>query len=75
MEYETLRESALRFDSEHQSAGMGVFILRGMAGWIDALPLLIHVTTEGRGTVCDQPQRPEIIHILADMIISCGGVR
>ncbi len=78
-QYETLRESALRLDSTPRpAAGLGVFVLRGMAGWLDVLPALVSspVVNHPQGTPSDvagSSGRSELVHVLADMVASCVG--
>lgn len=81
-QYETLRESALRLDSTpHPAIGLGVFIIRGMIGWLRALPSLVSQRIEydrsAKQSDWSMPVgRSELVSVLADMVISStGGLR
>lgn len=45
-QYEQLRASMISTDEELHTPGYGVFLLRGMLGWIKAVPALAPTTEE-----------------------------
>lgn len=76
--YEGLRASVVHTDqTEIHASGFGVFMLRGMIGWIKALPTFKH--TSVRETKHIRPQlavissenHTDLVNILANMVISC----
>jgi len=79
--YEQLRESVLQTDATQVHVpGLGVFVLRGFMGWIKALS--VHEQTLKRDperTGIDSKsvihhKNPELVHILANMVLSCCEV-
>jgi hypothetical protein len=60
------------------AVGLTVFFLRGMAGWMDALPTLTacveappDVALHGVSVACKR--RSYLVYVLADMVLSCAG--
>ncbi len=80
-EYEHLRIAMIEPDKELPTPGYGVFKLRGMMGWIKALPVLKQTKEEeikytGNGLESSRIQSTNytsVVHILANMVISCFG--
>ena len=78
-QYETLRESALSLDSTPRPAvGLGVFIIRGMIGWLEALPSLVSQHGDNDWPAAQSGWsrsvgQSELVSILADMVISSTG--
>lgn len=78
-QYESLRKSALHFNTiQYPAMGLGVFVLRGMIGWIEALPSLISHHRENSVITNHNARlgangRSEFISILANMIVSSTG--
>ncbi len=78
-QYEQLRGSMNSSDEELQTPGYGVFLLRGMLGWIKAVPTLAPTQEKIRSTIEVSRIPPEnhnvVVNILANMVVSCMGGR
>jgi hypothetical protein len=82
-QYEQLRTSTISPDGELHTPGYGVFVLRGMLGWIKALPTLAPKPekepeyTRIGSTVKVSKIQPEnyssVVNVLANMVICCLG--
>jgi len=82
-QYEQLRRSAIQSYGELSTNGYGVFVLRGMVGWIKALPTIEPISEDGSipydiGVHVKPPSipsenYPDVVHILSNMVISCLG--
>ena len=76
--YEGLRASVVHTDqTEIHASGFGVFMLRGMIGWIKALPTF-KPTSVGETkhirpqlAVISSENHTDLVNILANMVISC----
>jgi len=84
-QYEQLRASMVSTDGELHTSGYGVFLLRGLIGWIKVLPALEPTPAEkseytGIGsTIKVSKIQPEnysgVVNVLANMVVSCiGGI-
>lgn len=81
--YEQLRASMIASDGELHTSGYGVFMLRGMLGWIKALPNLAPTPEEESeytgigftGDVSDilSENYTDVVNVLANMIVCCMG--
>jgi hypothetical protein len=70
-------------DGELHTSGYGVFLLRGMFGWIKAVPALTPTPEEksedtGTGTTIEvskiQPENyNSVVNVLANMVVCCVG--
>jgi len=70
-------------DGERHTSGYGVFLLRGMSGWIKAIPALAPIPEEkseytGTGTTIEvsniQPENyNSVVNVLANMVVGCMG--
>lgn len=76
--YERLRASVVHTDqSEIRAPGFGVFMLRGMIGWINTLPTIEPISVEetklikSNLTVISSENHTDLVNILANMVISC----
>lgn len=76
--YEQLRVARIKLDpTGSQAMGAGIFILRGMMGWIKVLSTLTPQTVEHtKDTWADPTMLPpenhsDMVNLLANMIISC----
>jgi hypothetical protein len=78
--YERLRQEVMSLEyAGGRASGLSVFLLRGMVGWMEVLSALEPVSAE----VMECPStaspevasesRPAIVHILANMVLSCLG--
>lgn len=82
-QYEQLRASMISTDGELHTPGYGVFLLRGMLGWIKAVPALaptpeeISEYTEIRSTIEVSKIQPEnyngVVNVLVNMVVCCVG--
>lgn len=80
-QYEQLRASMISTDEELHTLGYGVFLLRGMFGWIKAVPALAPTPekepeyTEIRSTIEVSKIQPEnyngVVNVLANMVVCC----
>ena len=76
--YERLRASVVHTDqSEIRAHGFGVFMLRGMIGWINTLSTIEPTSVEetkhikSNLTVISSENHTDLVNILANMVISC----
>jgi hypothetical protein len=64
-------------EEELHAPGYGVFLLRGMLGWIKVVPTLVLTQKEIRSTIEVSRTPPlkstAVVNILANMVISCMG--
>lgn len=75
----------ISLDEELHTPGYGVFMLRGMLGWIKALPILAPTPEEepeytGIGSTVEVSEIPsknytDVVNILANMVVCCLGGR
>lgn len=71
--YEALRANALDSAGVPRGPlGMGVFLLRGMLGWMHALPTLETfsdrpATNDAPGLILPEQTRSDLVYVLADM--------
>lgn len=82
-QYEQLRASMISTDGELHTPGYGVFLLRGMLGWIKAVPALAPIPEEiseytGIGSTIEvskiQPENYNgVVNVLANMVVCCIG--
>ncbi|MCD4846055.1 MAG: hypothetical protein K8R25_16375 [Methanosarcinales archaeon] len=82
-QYEQLRTSMVSPDGELHTPGYGVFILRGMLGWIKALPTFAPTPEKepeytGIGSTVEvskiQPENySNVVNVLANMVACCLG--
>jgi hypothetical protein len=82
-QYEQLRSSMISSDGELHTPGYGVFLLRGMLGWIKALPTLVPTPekeSENTGissTIDVSKIQTEnysgVVNVLANMVVCCIG--
>ena len=82
-QYEQLRASMISTDRELHTSGYGVFLLRGMFGWIKAVLALAPTPEEKseytgiRSTIKVSTIQPEnyssVVNILANMVACCIG--
>ncbi len=73
--YESLREAALHPDTPNPVVGIGLFILRGMIGWLEALPAIVSevswdVDFPDYSRRIGMVGQSEFVKILANIIIS-----
>ncbi|MCX9080885.1 MAG: hypothetical protein OIN83_01665 [Candidatus Methanoperedens sp.] len=66
-------------DKELHTPGYGVFLLRGMLGWIKAVPTFAPTQEKIRSTIevsrIPVENHTVIVNILANMVVSCMGGR
>lgn len=78
-QYEQLRRSMISTDKGLHTLGYGVFLLRGMLGWIKAVPTLTPTQEKIISTIEISRIPPEnhnvVVNILASMVVSCMGGR
>ena len=82
-QYEQLRASMISNDEELYTPGHGIFLLRGMFGWIKAVPALAPTSekepeyTEIRSITEVSKIQPEnyngVVNVLANMVVGCLG--
>lgn len=82
-QYEQLRTSIISPDGELYTPGYGVFMLRGMLGWIKALPTLAPTLEKepeytGIGSTIkvskiQSENYSSVVNELANMIVCCLG--
>ena len=82
-QYEQLRASMISTDGEQHTSGYGVILLRGMFGWIKAVPALTPTPEEKseytgiRSTIEVSKIQPEnynsVVNVLANMVVCCIG--
>jgi len=82
-QYEQLRASMISTDGELHTSGYGVFLLRGMLGWIKAVPALAPIPEEIseytgiRSTTEVSKIQLEnyngVVNVLANMVVCCIG--
>lgn len=82
-QYEQLRASMISTDRELHTLGYGVFLLRGMFGWIKAVPAFAPTPEEkseytGIGSTTEVSKiLPEnynsVVNVLANMVVCCIG--
>jgi hypothetical protein len=64
-------------EEELHTPGYGDFLLRGMLGWIKAIPTLASTQKEIRYTIevsrTPSQNTTAVVNILANMVISCMG--
>lgn len=82
-QYEQLRTSMISPDGELHTSGYGVFVLRGMLGWIKALPTLAPTPEKepeytGIGytvkvSKIQSENYSSVVNVLANMVICCLG--
>lgn len=77
-QYEQLRASMLSPNKELHTSGYGVFMLRGMLGWIKALPNLAPTPEkecEYTGEISDilSETYTDVVNVLANMVVCCMG--
>lgn len=82
-QYEQLRSSIFSSDGELHTPGYGVFLLRGMLGWIKALPTLVPTpekepeNTGISSTIEVSKIQTEnysgVVNVLANMVVCCIG--
>jgi hypothetical protein len=82
-QYEQLRTSMISPDIELHTPGYGVFVLRGMLGWINALPTLAPTPEKepkysGNGSTIEvskiqSENYSSVVNILANMVVCCLG--
>jgi hypothetical protein len=80
-QYEKLRASMIAPDGELHTPGYGVFMLRGMFGWIRALPTLATLPEEEseytgiestvKVTKIQSENYSSVVNVLANMVICC----
>lgn len=78
--YERLRaEVVATGETGGRAPGLSVFLLRGMAGWMEVLSALEPISAEvmecssTASPEVASESRPAIVHILANMVLSCLG--
>jgi hypothetical protein len=76
--YEGLRASVVHTDqTEIHASGLGVFMLRGMIGWIKTIPALEPISVgktkhvRSQLAVISSENHTDLVNILANMVISC----
>lgn len=76
--YEQLRAARIKLDpTETRAMGVGIFLLRGMMGWIKILSTLTPRTVEhtmdnwSDATVLPPENHSDVVNLLANMVISC----
>jgi len=84
-QYEQLRASMISTAEELHTPGYGVFLLRGMFGWIKAIPALAPTPEKkseytGIGSTTEvskiQPENyNSVVNVLANMVVCCIGGR
>ena len=82
-QYEQLRTSMISPDEEMYTPGYGVFMLRGMLGWIKALPTLVPTLEKepeytGIGSTIEVSKIQSenysgVVNVLANMVACCLG--
>jgi hypothetical protein len=82
-QYEQLRTSMISPDGEMHTPGYGVFMLRGMLGWIKALPTLAPTPEKepeytGIGSTIEVSKIQSenysgVVNVLANMVVCCLG--
>ena len=82
-QYEQLRTSMISSEGELHTPGYGIFILRGMLGWIKALPTLVPTPDKepeykGIGSTIEvskihSENYSGVVNILANMVVCCLG--
>lgn len=78
--YERLRAEVMSLEyAGGRASGLSVFLLRGMVGWMEVLSALEPVSAGGverpgmASPEIPSESRPAIVHILANMVMSCLG--
>jgi len=78
--YERLRADVVSpSDTIGHAPGLSVFLLRGMAGWMEMLSAIEPASHRGSehpitaSLEVSSECRPAIVHILANMVLSCLG--
>ena len=78
--YEQLRAARIKMDpTETRAMGVGIFMLRGMMGWIKVLSTLTPRTVEhtmdtwADPTMLPPENHSDVVNLLANMVISCVG--
>ncbi len=78
--YERLRAEVMSLEyAGGRASGLSVFLLRGMVGWMEVLSALEPASTgrvERPSTASPEvpsESHPAIVHILANMVMSCLG--
>ncbi len=81
--YEQLRASMISPYGELHTSGYGIFMLRGMLGWIRALPTLAPIPEEkseytGIEFIVEVSEIPsenytDVVNVLANMVVCCLG--
>jgi hypothetical protein len=73
-QYEQLRASIISTDRELHTSGYGVFLLRGMFGWIKAVPAFAPTPEEKSEVSNIQPENyNSVVNVLANMVVCCIG--
>jgi hypothetical protein len=73
-QYEQLRASIISTDRELHTSGYGVFLLRGMFGWIKAVPAFEPTPEEISEVSNIQPENyNSVVNVLANMVVCCIG--
>ena len=81
--YEYLRTSTIQHDNELITTGYGLFMLRGMLGWIETVSVLeptpdeetvnIGIKAPSEFSKIPSENCRSVVYILANMVISCMG--
>ena len=81
--YEYLRTSTIQHDNELTTPGYGLFMLRGMLGWIETVSVLeptpdeetvnIGIKAPSEFSKIPSENCRSVVYILANMVISCMG--
>ena len=78
--YERLRAEVMSLEyAGGRASGLSVFLLRGMAGWMEVLSALEPASARGAKRPGTAPLQiapesfPEIVHVLTNMVLSCLG--
>ena len=73
-QYEQLRVSIISTDRELHTSGYGVFLLRGMFGWIKAVSAFAPTPEEKSEVSNIQPENyNSVVNVLANMVVCCIG--